>query len=421
MYTLVDSVIDGSLRSASGEAFTDVVNIGIGGSDLGPAMAYQALAHYHQNRVSCHFVSNVDPDHLHFTLKALNPNTTLFIVASKSFTTLETLSNAEAAKHWLEQHFANDEQLHNHFIAVTSKPDRAEAFGIAGDKIFPMWDWVGGRYSLWSAIGLPLALAFGREHFDALLAGAHAMDKHFQHEDYASNLPVLLALLSIWNHNILGINSLAVIPYSQQLAKLPAYLQQLVMESNGKSVSKDGVAIEHQTSPILWGEAGTNGQHSFFQLLHQGTQTVAVDFILPLCSDTDKAGHRKLVANCLAQAQALMQGQSQQDVLDREPDSQAITAHKLMPGNKPSNMISMQRLTPETLGALLALYEHKTFVESWIWDINAFDQWGVELGKRLCSDILSAMGSEPDRVTDMDASTAALIASYRKANIATGS
>lgn len=354
--------------------FTDVVNIGIGGSDLGPRMVVRALRYDWQNKVKVHFVSNVDGTDLFETLQGLNPDTTLFIVASKSFTTQETLMNAETAKAWL-----GNRSIAKHFIGITSKPEKAEAWGISKDKIFAMWDFIGGRYSLWSVIGLPIALAIGPENFKRLLHGAHEMDEHFRHAPWAENMPVLLALIAIVNQNFLGAQSHAVLPYDQTLELLPAYLQQADMESNGKSVTLQNEFVDYQTGVTLWGGVGTNGQHAFHQLFHQGTLNIPIDFILPLKPRHPYVNHHKaLMANCYGQKQALLEGRA-----TPEP-------YKVIPGNKPANLITVDQLTPERLGALIALYEHKIFVQSLIWEINAFDQWGVELGKVLAEKLLSA-------------------------------
>lgn len=347
--------------------FTDVVNIGIGGSDLGPRMVVRALRYDWQNKVKVHFVSNVDGTDLFETLQGLNPDTTLFIVASKSFTTQETLMNAETAKTWLE-----GRSVAKHFIGITSKPEKAEAWGISKDKIFAMWDFIGGRYSLWSVIGLPISLAIGPDNFKRLLQGAHVMDEHFRHSPFLQNMPVLLALIAIINQNFLGAQSHLVLPYDQTLEFLPAYLQQADMESNGKSVNLQNEFVDYQTGVTLWGGVGTNGQHAFHQLLHQGTLNIPADFILPLQPRHPYLNHHTaLVANCYGQKQALLEGRI-------TPES-----YKVIPGNRPANLITFDQLTPERLGALIALYEHKIFIQSLIWNINAFDQWGVELGKIL--------------------------------------
>lgn len=422
MAELVRRVRAGDWAGWSGEPVRDVVNIGIGGSHLGPVFATEALGHLHGDGTRCHFVSNVDPRDLEVVLAGLAPSRTLFILASKTFGTLETLENARSARRWLQAAGCPQTALDRHFLAVSSNVPRAVEFGIAADNVLPMWDWVGGRYSLWSAIGLPIAMAVGMEAFDELLAGAHAMDLHFRDAPPESNMPILLALIGIWYRNFHGTSSQAVIPYDQSLARLPEFLQQLVMESNGKSVARDGAPLPRASSGVIWGAAGTNGQHSFHQMLHQGTEFVPVDFILPLASHSPNAAqHAHLVANCIAQSQALMIGrtleESRAELLARGKTAQAaarLAPHLVMPGNRPSNTIVMQRLTPRTLGALLALYEHRTAAEGYIWDLNSFDQFGVELGKRLGEGVHAALlGAEPASGTD--ASTAGLIAMYRAA------
>jgi glucose-6-phosphate isomerase len=399
----------------SGKAITDVINIGIGGSDLGPAMVYEALHPFPAEQLRCHFVSNVDPAHLQQTLARLNPETSLFIIASKTFTTLETLQNAEAARRWILS--ATDEtQLAKHFVAVSSNVSKASDFGINPDNIFPMWDWVGGRYSLWSAIGLPIALGTSMTSFRNLLAGAHAMDEHFRTAEPAQNMPLLMALLNIWYLNFWGAESQVILPYAQNLHLFPAYLQQLDMESLGKSVHKDGSVHELATGGLLWGSAGTNGQHSFHQLLHQGTHLVPADFIACLQSYTNEAEQQQhLLANCFAQSQALMDGKSLNEAREElaaqglsPEDVERLAPHKVIPGNRPSSTILMQRLSPQVLGSLVAAYEHRVYAQSVILDINAFDQWGVELGKVLSRDLFSAL-NETSECKRFDASTNALV------------
>ncbi|WP_439133989.1 glucose-6-phosphate isomerase [Pseudomaricurvus sp.] len=419
MAACVRSVMTGERTGYSGEVFTDVVNIGIGGSDLGPAMVCEALTPYRQ-RLNVHFVSNVDPSHLVNTLKGLNPASTLFVIASKTFTTLETLANATAAQTWLQEAAGPDHSLSSHFVAVSSNVEKAEEFGIDRESVYPMWDWVGGRYSLWSAIGLPIALAVGWENFESLCDGAAAMDRHFASAPLEDNLPVILSLLEIWSVNMLGAQSHAVLPYDQNLSQLPAFLQQLTMESNGKQVDRAGRKLERASCPVVWGAAGTNGQHSFHQLLHQGTQAVPVDFIVPLQSHNPLADqHTHLVTNCMAQARALLFGksleQASQELRDAghsEEEIAELAPHKVLPGNRPSLTLSYDKTTPHTLGALLALYEHKVFVSSVIWQLNAFDQWGVELGKQIGVEIYSEIekrraGEEGD--VSFDPSTEALL------------
>lgn len=410
MQKLAEQVFQQRYYGASGKAIDTIVNIGIGGSDLGPTIIYQALKPLEKKPLEVFFVSNADPQQLTDTLASIKADTTLFIIASKSFTTQETLSNAKAAKSWLQTQLgASKEVVARHCIAVTAAIEKAERFGIERENIYPMWDWVGGRYSVWSAMGLSLALSLGWSTFTALLHGAHTLDKHFKEAEFTDNMPVIMALLSVWNTSILGAQSLAIAPYSQALARLPAYLQQLVMESNGKSCRHNGEIVNYPTSPLIWGEPGTNSQHSFFQLLHQGSHLIPVDFILPLAPahKTDSHRHKLLIGNCLAQARALMLGSDGGDNAKLKP-------HKKMPGNRPSNIISFHRLSAETLGALIALYEHKTYVESVLWDINAFDQWGVELGKLICSDILAQLDDYERPMPKLDASTKAMLKRYKQ-------
>lgn len=406
----------------SGRPITDIVNIGIGGSDLGPRMIYRALAPVTADALRCHFVSNIDPESIATTLAALDPATTLFIVASKSFTTQETLNNATTARRWLLQHGATDAQVASHFVAISAKPEQAVRFGIAETNVLAMWDWVGGRFSLWSAIGLPLAIALGFDTFERLLAGAHAMDQHFLQAPHSRNLPVILALLDHWYANYWQCHSHAIVPYCEQLELLPDYLQQLIMESVGKRVDHQGGTVAWNTSPVVWGTAGTNGQHSYFQLLHQGTHFINCDFIVPLTSPFAPAEqHLLLVANAFAQSQVLMRGQPRQraesDMLERGADADAARAlapHKVMPGNRPSSTLLIDHLDANSLGALIALYEHKVFVSSVLWNINAFDQWGVELGKEVGLVIGQALqGQVP---SDIDASTRLLVERFRRAN-----
>lgn len=392
-------VISGQRKGFTGKPFTDVVNIGIGGSDLGPAMVVEALQFY-KNHLNVHFVSNVDGDHVNEIIKKLNPETTLFVIASKTFTTQETLSNAETIRAWFLQS-ASQEDVAKHFVAVSTNIQKVTEFGINPDNIFPMWDWVGGRFSLWSAVGLSISLAVGFEHFDALLAGAHDMDNHFKTESFDKNIPVILALLTIWYNNFFGAESEALIPYTQYLQKLAPYLQQGIMESNGKSVGRDGKPVNYQTGTIIWGEPGTNSQHAFFQLIHQGTKLIPTDFIgfvKPLYGNEDH--HNKLMSNFFAQTEALLNGKSESQV-KAEFETQNITGDKaeyLLPfkvftGNKPTNTILIDKLTPKSLGSIIALYEHKIFVQGVIWNIFSYDQWGVELGKQLANSILDEIHS----------------------------
>ena len=415
-------VREGDWRGYSGLRITDVVNIGIGGSDLGPLMVCEALKDLAQPGLRVHFVSNVDGVQIGDVMRSLDPATTLFIVASKTFTTQETLANAHTARRWLVAHAGSEAAVAQHFVAVSTRTAAVRAFGIDPANMFEFWDWVGGRFSLWSAIGLPIMLQIGPDHFDALRAGAHAMDEHFRTTPLAHNLPVMLALLAIWNINFLDAPSQLIAPYHQRLHRLPAFLQQLEMESNGKSVREDGRLVGYRTSPILWGEQGINGQHAYFQLVHQGTQPVPVDFIGVLEPGAlDPTHHRIAFANMVAQAEALMRGRSADEVVDEmraaglpEARIAALTPHRTFPGNRPSNTLLLERLDPCSLGALIALYEHRTFVQGVIWGLNSFDQWGVELGKQLAARVLTELDpAQP--IARHDSSTAALIARYRAA------
>ena len=412
----VAKVHTGRWKGYNDKAIRTVINIGIGGSDLGPAMAAEALAPYHVANFTCHFVSNVDPLNLEQTLAPLDPATTLFVIASKTFTTLETMQNANAARGWALTAGVPTTELGKHFVAVSANVEKAAAFGIAPANIFPMWDWVGGRYSLWSAIGLPIALAVGMDNFRELLHGAHQMDEHFRMSEPAANMPVLLGLLTHWYYHAYGTESHAVLPYVQNLHLFPAFLQQLDMESLGKQVDRDGNKLDSQSGGIIWGSAGTNGQHSFHQLLHQGTRLIPADFIAALEShSSNREAHLHLLSNCFAQSQALMEGKSQMqahaELLQQgtpAAEAQWLAPFKVCPGNRPSNTIMMRQLTPATLGALTALYEHKVFVQSVLLNMNAFDQWGVELGKVLSSGVYQAL-TAGSSCTRFDASTNALI------------
>ena len=423
MGDFVEAVHSGVWRGYSGERITDIVNIGIGGSDLGPFMVTEALKPYGKPGITCHFVANVDASDMCETLKSLCPRSTLFIVASKTFTTLETLTNAATAREWLVNAAERDTAVAKHFVAATANVENAVKFGIVEDNVFPMWDWVGGRYSLWSAIGLPIALAVGMQHFNELRAGAADMDQHFASAPLEENMPVIMAMLGIWYGNFWDAHSHAIIPYDHYLRYFAKYLQQLDMESNGKSASGEGF-VDYQTGPIIWGEAGTNGQHSFHQLLHQGTRMVPVDFIAPLKSHNAVGEHHKyLFANCLSQSYALMCGKSlaeaRQEFIDMgyaEEEATQLAPHKVMPGNRPSNTLVLDQVTPQTLGALIALYEHKVFVQSVIWEINAFDQWGVELGKKICSDIYQVIRGEKQG-EEFDPSTLTLVAMYKNKTV----
>ncbi len=418
MESFANAVRSGAFSSPAGP-FTDIVNIGIGGSDLGPVMASQALKPYCDGP-RLHFVSNIDGDDLHDTLAILNPVTTLFIVASKTFTTQETMTNANSAKAWLADALGKD-VVAGHFVALSTNLMATRAFGIDDDRAFGFWDWVGGRYSLWSAIGLSLMIGIGAENFRALLEGGHLVDHHFASEPLASNIPVIMALIGIWHRNICGYATHAILPYAQHLHRFPAYLQQLDMESNGKRVTITGDVVDINTGPVIWGEPGTNGQHAFFQLIHQGSDIVPVDFLLAVNPHHQLAPHHEmLVANCLAQSQALMVGKSRQQAKDEllqagidEARAEKLAPHRVFPGNRPSSTFMFDRLTPHTLGMLIALYEHKVFVQGAIWQINSFDQWGVELGKQLANDLLAKVSGKAPPTGD-DASTAGLLARFHQ-------
>ncbi len=401
-----DSIISGKHKGFSEKAITDVVNIGIGGSDLGPAMIVEGLEYY-KNHLNTHFVSNVEGDHVQEILKKLNPETTLFIIVSKTFTTQETLTNANTIRKWFLQH-APEDAIEKHFIAVSTNLKKIKEFGIHPNNVFPMKDWVGGRFSLWSAVGLSIALAVGYENFEKLLKGANAMDNHFKTAPLEKNIPVVLALISIWYNNFWKAESEAIIPYTQYLRNLPAYLQQGIMESNGKSVDRNGNPINYQTGTIIWGGSGTNAQHAFFQLIHQGTKLIPADFIgfkESLYGEVDH--HQKLIANFLAQTEALMQGKTK-EVVEKELLSEGKSQEEIKPllpfkvfkGDKPTNTILIDSLTPESLGKLVAMYEHKIFVQGVIWNIFSYDQWGVELGKQLASVILRDIKKEMSNTHD---------------------
>ena len=419
MGRFADDVRSRRVVGATGRQFTDIVNIGIGGSDLGPQMAALALAPYHDGPRT-HFVSNVDGAHIADTLKTLDPETTLFIVASKTFTTIETMTNARTARDWVAR--ALGDKAGAHFVAVSTALDKVAAFGIASDRVFGFWDWVGGRYSLWSAIGLPVMLAVGPARFAEFLAGAHAMDEHFRAAPTLQNLPMVLGLVGWWHRVACGYGARAVIPYDQRLSRLPAYLQQLDMESNGMSVTLAGTPVTTPTGPLVFGEPGTNGQHAFFQLLHQGTDVIPVEFIVGAQShEPDLAKHQVLLlANCLAQSEALMKGRTNEEARDQllrggmAPDrAEAVAPHRVFSGNRPSITIMHRRLDPYTLGRLVALYEHRVFVEAALFGINAFDQWGVELGKELATG-LEAVVEGKDDAANRDSSTAGLVAHMRR-------
>jgi glucose-6-phosphate isomerase len=414
MQAMAERVRGGIARGVTGEAFTDIVNIGIGGSDLGPLMVTTALRPYTSPALRAHFVSNVDGAHLAATLEGLNPATTLVLVSSKTFTTQETLANARSAREWLLTKLASagsdQDIVEHHFAAVSTNLEATSAFGIIPERVFGFWDWVGGRYSLWSAIGLPIALAIGYDNFEELLTGGFEMDEHFRTTPLAANMPVMAALIGLWHGDFLGHATHAVLPYAQDLLYLPAFLQQLDMESNGKRVDRAGAPVEYATGPVIWGAPGTNGQHAFFQHLHQGTQATPADFIMPANSlDAFPRHHDMLLANCIAQGEALLKGKTAEEVRAEltakgmgGEDLERLIPHKVFPGNRPSNAIVLKKLDPRSLGALIALYEHKVFVQGAIWNINSFDQWGVELGKQLAGGVLedlkagkAAQGHDP--------------------------
>ncbi len=419
MKSFSEKVISGEWKGFSGKEITDVVNIGIGGSDLGPVMVTEALKHY-KTRLNIHFVSNIDGTHLAETFKEINPETTLFIVASKTFTTQETMTNAFSAKEWFLNSDAQEADVAKHFVALSTNAEGVANFGIDTANMFQFWDWVGGRYSLWSAIGLSIALAVGFDNFEELLEGAHEMDLHFKTETLDQNIPVVLALLGIWYNNFFGADSVALLPYEQYLSRFAAYFQQGDMESNGKYVGRDGKKVDYETGPIIWGEPGTNGQHAFYQLIHQGTKLIPADFIAGANSLNVLGDHHaKLLSNFFAQTEALAFGKDEETVvaeLEKAGKSKEeidfLTAFKIFEGNRPTNSILYQVLTPKVLGNLIAMYEHKIFVQGVIWNIFSFDQWGVELGKQLANVILPELEND-EQVTSHDASTNGLINAYK--------
>lgn len=415
-----DRLLTGEWKGFSGKQVTDIVNIGIGGSDLGPYMVTEALLPYWKN-ITPHFVSNVDATHISETLKKLNPETTLFIIASKTFTTQETMTNANTARQWFLNKSSNPEGIAKHFVAVSTNQKSVTEFGIAPENMFVFWDWVGGRYSLWSSVGLSIASTIGYENFVRLLEGAHSMDNHFRNEPFEKNAPVLLALLGIWYNNFFGAASEAILPYDQYLHRFAAYFQQGNMESNGKSIDREGNPVMYQTGPVIWGEPGTNGQHAFYQLIHQGTKMIPCDFIAPAVSHNPVSDHhQKLLSNYFAQAEALMKGKTHEEVTDELTKAgmtkDMIDFHapfRVFEGNKPSNSILFKQLTPRTLGSLIAMYEHKIFVQGVIWNVFSFDQWGVELGKVLANKILPELTQEQE-VTTHDSSTNGLINYFKR-------
>jgi glucose-6-phosphate isomerase len=413
-----NEVVNGIRKGYTGKAFTDIVNIGIGGSDLGPAMIVEGLQFY-KNHLNVHFVSNVDGDHVNEIIKKINPETTLFVIVSKTFTTQETLTNSETIRSWFLKS-AKQEDVAKHFVAVSTNIKKVTEFGIDAENVFPMWDWVGGRFSLWSAVGLSISLAVGFDNFDKVLKGANKMDEHFKTASFDKNIPVILALLSIWYNNFFGAESEALIPYTQYLQKLAPYLQQGIMESNGKSIGRDGKPFNYQTGTIIWGEPGTNSQHAFFQLIHQGTKLIPTDFIGYVNSlYGNKDHHDKLMSNFFAQTEALLNGKTEAQVRDEfnqqgisSEKADYLTPFKVFEGNKPTNTILIDQLTPESLGALIAMYEHKIFVQGVIWNIFSYDQWGVELGKQLANSILDEINTK--EVKRHDSSTNFLLNYYLK-------
>ena len=416
MRSFTEAVRSGAWKGYTGKTITDVVNIGIGGSDLGPVMVTEALKPYGHQHLNVHFVSNVDGTHIVETVKRLNPETTLFIVASKTFITQETLTNARTARDWLLASLKEGDAVAKHFVALSTNANAVAAFGIDTDNMFEFWDWVGGRYSLWGAIGLSIALYIGMDHYEALLQGAYEMDEHFRSIEFDKNLPVILAVLGVWYTNFFGAQTHAILPYDQYMHRFAAYFQQGDMESNGKGVCRDGSPVTYSTGPVIWGEPGTNGQHAFYQLIHQGTRVIPADFLAAVVSHNPVGEHHDiLLSNYFAQTEALMLGKSPGEVRAELEASamaadkiDALVPHKTFTGNRPTNSIIYKQLTPETLGALIAMYEHKIFVQGVMWDINSYDQWGVELGKQLARAILPELQAEGE-VTGHDASTNGLI------------
>ncbi|RDH83189.1 MAG: glucose-6-phosphate isomerase [endosymbiont of Seepiophila jonesi] len=415
------SVRSGEWKGYTGKQITDVVNIGIGGSNLGPKMVCEAMKHYQRSDLRVHFVSNVDGTHIVEATKHIDPESTLFIVASKTFTTQETLSNATTARSWLLETLKDEAAVARHFVAISTNEEKVAEFGIDTDNMFEFWDWVGGRYSLWSAIGLPIAIAIGMEGFNELLDGAHEMDEHFLHADLSENMPVILALLGVWYANFAKAKTCAILPYDQYLRLLPDYLQQADMESNGKRVTRFGRPVTYSTGPVVWGTAGTDGQHAFYQLIHQGTQMVPCDFIAPINSHNEAGEHHEmLLANFFAQTEALMKGKTRTEARE-EMEAAGMSAeqivelltHKIFPGNRPTNTLLLDRITPSRLGSLIALYEHKIFVQGVVWRVNSFDQWGVELGKQLANVILPELMDEEVNAVH-DSSTRGLIDCFRR-------
>lgn len=419
MKTFAQEIHTGTWLGFNGKKIKHIVNIGIGGSDLGPAMVYEALKPYHIDDIKCHFVSNVDPAHIEETLKGLPADETLFIIASKTFTTQETMANAHFARQWLLKNGATDEDVAKHFVAVSTNLEGAQSFGIAQQNIFGFWDWVGGRYSLWSAIGLSLILGLGFDNYRELLDGAHAMDEDFRNKEFYENIPILLAAISIWYVNFWNAETEAIIPYNQNMSRFAAYFQQGNMESNGKYITRKGDKVDYATGPVIWGEPGTNGQHAFFQLMHQGTRFIPVDFIGFAQSDYDDNMHSLLMSNFFAQTEALMKGKTIEEVTAELQASgmdttkiEKLAPHKVFEGNKPTNTILAKKLTPFTLGQLTAMYEHKIFVQGLVWNIYSFDQWGVELGKVLAKNLLPLVKDASNEGYEHDNSTLGLIKNF---------
>ena len=416
-----ERIISGEWKGFTGKPIKDIVNIGIGGSDLGPAMATETLTPYKKSNINAHFVSNIDPTHIVETLKKIDPETTLFMVASKTFTTQETMVNARSAREWFLERAKDEEYIKKHFIALSANHEEVVKFGIDPEEMFVFWDWVGGRYSLWSSIGLSIACTIGFENFSLLLEGAHQMDKHFKEAPFEENIPVILALISLWYNNFFGAQTEAILPYDQYMQRFPAYFQQGNMESNGKRIDRNGKEVSYNTGPIIWGEPGANGQHAFYQLIHQGTRLIPCDFIVEAISHNPLGEHHEiLLANAFAQTKALMKGKTKDEAIEEmrglglsEEEIKKLAPYKKFPGNKPTNTILVKELTPKILGSLIAMYEHKIFVQGVIWNIFSFDQWGVELGKQLAQKILPELEGE-DEIFEYDSSTTGLINTFKK-------
>ena len=414
-------VVSGEWKGFRHKKINDVVNIGIGGSDLGPVMVTECLRPYAKEDISVHFISNVDGTHITETLKKLNPGTTLFMIASKTFTTQETMTNAFSARDWFLKNAKDQRHVSKHFVAISTNREKVEGFGIDANNMFEFWDWVGGRYSLWSAIGLSIACYIGYENFASLLQGAFEMDRHFRSAPFEENIPVILALIGIWYNNFFGARSEVILPYDQYMHRFPAYFQQGNMESNGKSVDRDGEKINYQTGPVIWGEPGTNGQHAFYQLIHQGTKLIPADFLAPAVSHNQIGEHHNiLLSNFFAQTEALLHGKTKEEVIEElrkegkdDDEIKKLYPHKVFEGNKPTNSILFKKLTPKVLGSLIAMYEHKIFVQGIIWNIFSFDQWGVELGKQLAKKILPELRDNKP-INSHDASTNGLINAFKK-------